>query len=138
MGAELELSRQQTDFFARVNAQPGLSRIYDAAAEDPLGMTADERRQFLWLVAEAFVMYEGHYLIYRHGYIGPDTWEPKAASLQGLLQNPLVQEWWEQRTAPIGDEFYRYIEERRSQPSDRWTHQSIARIQPERRSKAAQ
>jgi hypothetical protein len=138
MGAELELSKQQADFHAHVNARPELSRIYDAAAEDPLAMTPDERRQFLWLVAECFVMYEGHYLIYRKGYISADTWEPKAAALHGFLQNPLVQEWWEQRTSPIGDEFYRYIEEHRSQLNDRWTHKSIGGIEPDRRGKAAQ
>jgi hypothetical protein len=126
IAAELEIGKQNADFHSRMNAQPELLRIWDEAAEDSTSLSLDDRRRFVWLAAEIFLMYEGHYASYQRGYISEDAWHAKMSALQGLLENPLVEEWWRVRMGPVSDSFYEYIESLRSrQLGTTWSHQSI-------------
>lgn len=123
--SELGLSQQSAGWMSRMAAQPELSRIYDAAAEDPTSLTPEEISRFRWVVGELFLIYEGHYQLYRTGHIAEISWKGKDQVMQGLLENPLVAEWWNRRMTPFSDEFYEYIERLRSSPGSSWTHQRV-------------
>ena len=99
--SELGLSQQSAGWMSRMAAQPELSRIYDAAAEDPTSLTPEEISRFRWVVGELFLIYEGHYQLYRTGHIAEISWKGKDQVMQGLLENPLVAEWWNRRMTPF-------------------------------------
>lgn len=125
ISAELDISQEQTNWFARMNAQPELLRLWDRAAEDSTALSPDDKRQFLWVIAELFVLYEGHYLTYQKGYISEDVWHSRMDVLRALLTNPLVEEWWTLRVGPMSAGFYDYIESLRSKPLGTWSHHNI-------------
>jgi hypothetical protein len=47
-------------------------------------MSPEDSRRFLWLIAEAFFIYDGQYQFYRKGHLSEDSWQPKIDSLMGL------------------------------------------------------
>jgi hypothetical protein len=57
-----------------MNARPELLELWDRAAEDSTSLSPDDRRRFIWLISEIFVMYEGHYVTYQRGYVSEDAW----------------------------------------------------------------
>ncbi len=121
--SELGLSQQSADWMSRMAAQPELSRIYDAAADDPTALTPDELSRFNWVIGELFMIYEGHYHLYSRGHITESSWKGKERVMQGFLQNPVIAEWWAARITPFSDEFYNHIEERRTSFDGSWVHQ---------------
>lgn len=125
LGAELELGKQVLDWHARVAAQPELIRIWDAAA-DPASMSPEDKARFVWLVTEAFLIYETQYEFYRKGHISEEAWQPKIGSALGLLENPIVAAWWEAKMTPFGGEFRRYVESLRDSQAPSWTHRPVA------------
>ena len=131
--SELGLSQQSADWMSRMAAQPELSRIYDMAAEDPSSLTREETARFRWVVGELFLIYEGHYQLYRTGHITESSWKGKDRVMQGFLQNPVIAEWWAKRMTPFSDEFYDHIEESRTSFDGSWVHQRASiRGEPER------
>ena len=67
------------------------------------------------------------YRMWRLGFDSPDEMseEDHERVMQGLLENPLVAEWWNRRMTPFSDEFYEYIEQLRNSPGSSWTHQQV-------------
>lgn len=124
MSAELAVSQQTADFAARVRAQPQMVKLWDAAAADPTSLSVDDKAQFRWVVAELFMIYEGQYQLYRPGHISEAAWKSKADMIRGLLENPVVAEWWSMRMAPFSQDFRDYIEG--LPPSAGWKHQPIS------------
>ena len=126
--SEHGLSQQSADWMSRMASQPELSRIYDAAADDPTSLTPEELSRFGWVVGELFMIYEGHYQLYRKGLITESSWKGKDKVMHGLLQNPVVAEWWAERLTPFSEEFYDHIEGRRGSYDGSWTHQRVGRM----------
>ena len=120
--SELGLSQQSADWMSRMAADPELSRIYDAASDDPTTLTPEELSRFRWVIGELFMIYEGHYQLYRRGHITESSWKGKDRVMQGFLRNPLIEEWWTMRMTPFSDEFYDYIDERRRSFDGSWVH----------------
>ena len=125
LSTELELSKLVIDFHARVTGQPELLRIWDAAAE-PSSLSPEDIRRFRWLVAEWFLIFDGQYDFYRKGHISEESWRTKIDSCLGLLANPIIAGWWENRQAPLSGEFRAYIESIRDSTDRSWEHQAIA------------
>ena len=123
ISAEIDLSQQIVDFHSRISAQPDLVRIWDAAASDPSSLNPEEKSRFRWSVTELFIMYEAQYQIYKKGYFSDNSWQFKIDTLTEFLKNPVLEEWWDMRFAPIGDEFREYIESQRVSPGS-WVHRS--------------
>ena len=124
MGAEIGLSEQVVDWHARVTADPELIRIWDEATTDPESMSSNDVARLRWLSAEIFLIYEGQYQLFKKGHITAESWQPKMDSLRGVLKNPVIQEWWEMRMGPFGDEYFDYIQSLRSQTGS-WVHQTV-------------
>ena len=127
ISAELAVSQQLSDFAARMRAQPDMLKLWDAAAIDAASLSPEERGQYRWVIAELFLMYEGQYHLLKRGHISVGAWEAKAAMVVGLLENPIVAEWWSLRMCPISEEFRDYIDS--LSPSVEWEYQSISGIQ---------
>jgi len=125
ISAELDYAKIQNDWYARMNAQPDLLRLWDKAGEDPTSLSPDDKRRFLWLIAELFVIYEGHYHTYQKGYISEDAWHTRMDVLKALLTNPVVAEWWDLRMGSLSAGFYNYLDSLRSEPLGTWSHQNI-------------
>jgi hypothetical protein len=98
------------NFHARVADDPELVRIWDAAAGDVSSLNEADTARFIWLVATAVFIYEGQYLYYKNGLIVEDAWKPKIDSMLGLLNNPIMHEWWENELGPVSGELRRYVD----------------------------
>jgi len=114
MAAEMDVSHQFADWCGLVVQDPNLGRVWDTAASEPETLTDDEKRIYLWYVAQIFSYYEGLYHLFVKGHIAAGTWEPKADFLQVLLKQKLVDTWWHARLAPFSNEFFEYIDRRRA------------------------
>jgi hypothetical protein len=91
--AEVSFGQDFIDWHARVNAQPELGRIWDAALENPDALSKDEVRRFIFVIAELFLIFEGQYKLFQKGYISADSWRSKTEMMLGFLRNSLVEQW---------------------------------------------
>ena len=124
LSSELALCKQTSDFAARMWPHPEAIRLWDLAITDPGSLSIDDVRQYRWMVADLFMMYEGHYQLYKRGHVAEDVWKSKTDMMCGLLKSPIASEWWSLRLAPLTEDFIRYIE---SLPtSNGWKYQPVS------------
>ena len=102
---ELETSRIWAEFHARVAHSSEMATIWDKALTDEKTLSPDEKRKFIWFVAEFFVMTESHFRQWKSNYLSDDTWKVYRGTASGLLTNPLVKRWWKSGVSPYSDEF---------------------------------
>lgn len=124
--AELELPQQFAEWHARASMQPDLQRIWDQAAVDFESLGPEEVRKFRWLVAELFLVFESAYFAHRGGVLSQPSWSTKLDTIIGLLENPIILEWWDNRFTPFSEEFRQHIDGARTQSEASWKHQSVA------------
>ena len=72
--SELGLSNRSAEWMSMMALNPELTTIHDKAAEDPNSLTPEEKSRFMWLVAELFMIYEGHYQLYLRGHLSEMSW----------------------------------------------------------------
>jgi len=108
--AETAMSHHVAAWSSEVVHNPDLGRIWDVAAADPDSLTDDEKRVYLWYVAQIFYLYEGQFHLFADGHIRARSWSSKAKFLVMLLKLPLVDAWWGSRLAPLSDDFVNYID----------------------------
>jgi len=125
MSAEMDLSNQFADWCGHVVDDPNLGRIWDAASTEPDTLTDDEKRTYLWYVAQLFSYYEGLFRLFAKGHITEDTWEAKADWMLVILKQRLVDIWWRSRMAPFSNDFFEYIESRRASVNVSATHKNV-------------
>ena len=128
MQAEIGVSEQIANWAGAVARDPRLSRIWDKAAATPDELDDEERSAFVWLVAELFFLYEGQWNLYRKGHISGTAWGAKVGALIGLISNPIIEKWWDNRTASFSPEVVAYLDEKRKEPVVTWTHQDISNV----------
>ena len=121
----MAISQNLAGWLAQGVSDPELQRIYDAAVSDPASLTDAEARRFLWYIAEYFVLLESQFVMYRNRDISRDTRDVKAHVLLGLLENPLVGEWWASRATTFRPDFLAYIESLANAAPPNWTPKSI-------------
>jgi hypothetical protein len=117
--AKTDAARQRMEWHARITNDVRLQRLYAKAAVHEQ-MTREDATTYIWLQAEYYYLSEGWYRLYRRGLMTEDTWLPLADTAVGVLQNPYVREWWDQASAPLSNDFRRYINNRREQNSGQW------------------
>jgi hypothetical protein len=127
MSAEMDVSKQFAGWASLAVNNPNLSRIWDAAAEDPMSLTDDDRRQLLWFVMELLILYDAQYHIYLDGHISEKAWDAKANMLLGTIQNPVVAKWWDSGLGPFSPQFREYIDLHRSSEDLTWQFGSVAK-----------
>jgi len=125
--AETALSHHVAAWSGEVVRNPELGRIWDAAATEPESLTDDEKRQYLWYVAQLFELYEGQFHLYLDGNIPERSWDSKAVFMATLLKLPLVSAWWESGLAPLSSDFVAYVNELRLSPRDFPVHKGVLR-----------
>ena len=123
--SETTVSQQLADWCGQVVTTPGLSALYDKAARDPGNLDNEERALFLWMIAQLFLIYEGHYHLYKKGFIVQSAWGAKENLMLGLLQNPVVRDWWDSRVSPMSPEFFDYLEPKIALYRGTWQHETI-------------
>jgi hypothetical protein len=106
---------------------PNLSRIWDAAADDPKSLTDGDIRQFLWFVMELLILYEAQYHMYLDGHISAKTWDAKANMLLGTIQNPVVAKWWDSGLGPFSPQFREYIDLHRNSKDLKWEYGNVSK-----------
>ena len=109
-----------------MSAQPEMQRIWDDAAIDPAQLTPEEVRRFRWVVSELFLVFESTYFAYRNGILSEPSWQIKLDTAVGMLQNPIVREWWENRFTPFSEEFRAHIDANRGDTAGVFEHQPVA------------
>jgi hypothetical protein len=124
--AELELPQKFAEWHSRISAQPELTRIWDAAAEDFESLGPEEIRRFRWIVSESFLVFESQYYAYRGGLLSEPSWLIKRDTTLALLENPILREQWDSRMTPFSAEFRQEIETHRGLSDVSWAHQSVA------------
>ena len=124
--AEVSFGQDFIAWHARVNAQPELGRIWDAALENPDALSKDEVRRFIFVIAELFLIFEGQYKLFQKGYISSDSWQSKTDMMLGFLRNSLVEQWWNKRMTPFSSEFIEYIESLDRQKGEGWFPHIVA------------
>ncbi|MGA1677628.1 MAG: hypothetical protein ACO377_14525 [Pseudomonadales bacterium] len=128
IASELALSQQSAEFIAHMRAQPEVLKLWDLAITDPKSMSVDDIRQFRWAIAELFLIYEGHYHVYKRGFIAEEAWQSKANMMRGMLESPIVSEWWSSGLAPFTAEFVGYVQN--LSPLEGWTYQPVSSRSP--------
>jgi len=122
--AETAISQNLAGWIAQGVNDPELSRIYDVAVTDPETLTDEDARRFLWYIAEYFVLFESQFVMFLNGDISHRTWGVKAHVLLGLLENPLVRNWWDSRATTFSPDFIEYLESLRDE-APKWTPKSL-------------
>ena len=120
--SELGLSERSADWMSHMTTSAELTALYDRAADEPDSLTAMERVRFKWLIGELFMIFEGYFQLYSKGRLAEDSWRDKSQSIYGLLQNPIIADWWEMRLTPFSSEFVNHINANRSDFDDSWQH----------------
>jgi hypothetical protein len=107
--ADLEAAKLMANWHARVSDNAALADLWDGAAADSQDMNEDERRRFLWFIAEYFFIAEGLWRQNRRGLLSNDSWLPHTWLLHTLVRNPTVKGWWDARMSPLSLEFRAYV-----------------------------
>jgi len=123
--AEIELPQRFAEWVARVSADPENMRIWDAAAEDSESLAPDEVRRFRWIVADLFLVFEAQYHAFKGGILSEPSWSIKRDTVLGLLENPVIQEQWDNRMTPFSEEFRAEIDTYKGGPVSSWAHQVV-------------
>ena len=127
LSSELEMSKMVVDWHAQVTADPELSRIWDTAV-DPGAMSEEDVRRFLWLLSTWFMIHDGQYEFYVKGHLSEKSWQSKVETIVGVLKNPIVAEWWENRHAPLTREFREYVDSIRDSVDPDWQHRMAGKL----------
>ena len=125
---ELETGRQWSDFHGRVAHSGDMADIWDKGLTNPEDLTAQEKRKFVWLVAEYFFLVESLYRQRQLGFLGRDSWSQHQSAVAGLLLHPLLESWWNSGVSPYSPEFRAAIDHARAElPNDaKWSYTPLS------------
>ena len=123
--AELGLAQQMSDWAKQVIDNPSMGTLWNKAARDPNQLSEEERMLFIWFIFQLFLIIEGHYELYTRGRISEQAFIAKAETALGLLANPHIKIWWEERVAPFKPQFVEHLDERLRTTKTKWKYQDI-------------
>ena len=125
---ELETGRQWSEFHARVAHSADMPDIWDKGLTNPENLTAQEKRRFIWLVAEYLFVVESLYRQRQLGFLGHDSWTQHQSTVAGLLLHPLLESWWQSAVSPYSPEFRAAIDSARAElPADAiWSYTPLS------------
>ena len=89
--AVLDSSRSDNEL---VLVHPHLERVFRVGRRDPAALTDEERPLFRHLVSQLLLNHETLFLQHQHGIIDDDLWRRRQISLQALVSQPGVRQWW--------------------------------------------
>jgi len=130
--AELNLSDRLSDWAKEVVENPSLALLWNQAAREPDSLDEQQRMVLLWFVFQLFLIVEGHYQLYARGRISERAFTAKAETALGMLQNPHVRVWWDEKVAPLDPEFVDHMNERMRSTTVEWKYQDIDALMQKR------
>ena len=126
--AELGLTDQMSQWAKEVVDNPAMGTLWNKAAREPDNLTEEERMIFIWFVFQLFLIIEGHHELYMKGRISEHAFYAKAGTALGLLKNPHVKIWWDERIAPFKSEFVEEMEDMLGRTESGWKFQDINQV----------
>lgn len=124
---ELDTGRQWSEFHARVAHSRDMADIWDKGLTDPADLTANEKRKFVWLVAEYLFLVESLYRQRQLGFLGHDSWNQHQSAVAGLLLHPVLESWWNSGVSPYSPEFKAAIDSARAELGDAaWSYTPLS------------
>ena len=124
---ELDTGRQWSEFHARIAHSKDMADIWDKGLTDAEDLTAQEKRKFIWLVAEYLFLVESLYRQRQLGFLSLEGWHQHLSAVAGLLLHPLIESWWASGVSPYSSEFRLAIDEARSELGDAvWSYTPLS------------
>ena len=124
---ELETGRQWSEFHARIAHSHDMADVWDKGLTNAEDLTAQEKRKFIWLVAEYLFLAESLYRQRQLGFLGCDSWEQHQGAVAGLLLHPMIESWWKSGVSPYSPEFRAAIDGARSELGDTvWSYTPLS------------
>ena len=124
---ELETGRQWSEFHARIAHSQDMADIWDKGLTSAENLTAQEKRKFIWLVAEYLFLVESLYRQRQLGFLGHDSWTQHQGAVAGLLLHPVIESWWESGVSPYSPEFKAAINGARAELGDAvWSYTPLS------------
>jgi len=103
------------------------AHIWDKGFEDEAALTPDEKRRFIWLMADYFLATEGIWNQYSLGFVSSDSWSQHERAIMGALNSPLVKRWWDGGLTPMSDRFRNHVNlQRQKETPGQWVFQKIS------------
>ena len=94
---------------------------------DSKNLSAQEKRKFIWLVAEYLFLVESLYRQRQLGFLGHDSWNQHQSAVAGLLLHPVIDSWWESGVSPYSPEFREAINAARTELGDAiWSYTPLS------------
>jgi hypothetical protein len=112
---ELETGRQWSEFHAGIAHSPDMADVWDKGLTNVEELSTQEKRKFIWLVAEYLFLVESLYRQRQLGFLGHDSWIQHLNTVAGLLLHPVIESWWESAVSPYSPEFKAAIDGARSE-----------------------
>ena len=126
---ELETGRQWSEFHSRMAHSGDMSDIWDKGLTDAESLSAEEKRKFIWLVAEYFFLVETLFRQREHGFLSEDSWEQHKSAVAGLLLHPVIQSWWGSGVSPYSPQFRTAIESAKAELGDAaWAYSPLSEL----------
>ena len=124
---ELDTGRQWSEFHARVAHSQDMADIWDKGLTDPDRLSGQEKRKFIWLVAEYLFLVESLFRQRQLGFLGHDSWNQHQSTVAGLLLHPLIESWWKSGVSPYSPEFRATIDGARAKLGDAvWSYTPLS------------
>jgi hypothetical protein len=114
---ELEITKQLSHFSDKISLDPNLQRIWNLVATNSKEITDAEASHYLWHTVAFIITCEGVWFQYQRGMLSQSTWKSWERTLIGVLNMPLILNWWEKRLGSFKPEFYDFIDELLEQQS---------------------
>ena len=126
---ELETGKMWSELHARVAHSSDMAEIWDKGHTDPEGLAPNEKRRFIWFVAEYFYLVENMFQQWQIGYLSDDSWQQQSQVVAGTLLNPLLARWWESGVSPFSAAFTDNVNAAREELGDAvWSYTPLAEI----------
>ena len=114
-------------FHSYVAQSETLAHIWEKGFADETALTPDEKRRFVWMIADYFLATEGIFNQYSLGFVSADSWSQHERAIMGALNNPLVKRWWDNRITPLSYTFRNHVDQQmKKETPERWEFQKIA------------
>ena len=107
---ELQKSHSWATIHRSIAGSEALADIWEKGFDDEQSLTPHEKRRFIWMIAEYFLIAEGMHNQHNLGYVSGESWYQHQGVVIGMLHNPLIRRWWDGYTTPITPSFREFID----------------------------
>jgi hypothetical protein len=110
---ELDVTNNLATWISRASLDPMLREATDKIASGT-ALSNDEKLRFAYHAAELIQMSEGWYQQYQRGLMSEQIWFARLDGVLGLLNQDVVEHWWDTSVLSLSQDFKDYINAQRS------------------------